>query len=1772
MSTRRPPLPVLAALATVLGVLVAGIASATPPPPLAWEQTYNSPGNLDDQANGVAIAPDGSIVVVGTEDRTDVGRSNDILIRKYDSAGSLQWTRSSNGPGNFGDYGLGSAIDAGGNIFVVANSDRSDIGHSYDWLIMKWDAGGTLQWSVTCNLVGNSWDNACDIAVDASGSVYAVGMSAVPGRDWHVIKFAPLDGAIVWHDVYNYGSNDYPQSVAVDPSGDIVVAGYVGDWSGAGLISAVRKYTAGGDLVWTMTRSTGNENGYGGVAVDSTGTIACLGSEIRGDLGQSRNWFLQTYGATGATQWLATYNSPANGDDGLEGNRNVAVDAENSIVAVGYETRTDLGQGKNWLVRRYNPAGVLQWSMTYDGAAHGDDTAGGVAYGADGSIVVVGYEAVAGQGKNWAVRKYAPVVVPDGDLDWGRAVDMPTDRVSPGVCGLSGKLYVVGGADAAVLGTVEAYDPASNTWTTKASMPTARVRLVTEAVGGKLYAIGGGTVSSETPPYTTVVEAYDPATNTWTTRAGMPTARDACASAVVGGKIYVIGGRGGARKVEVYDPAANTWATRADAPVDFVCASGTAVNGKMYLFGGYVAGNTQYAYEYNPDAGSWRTLTNMPTAGSDTVAVALNDRVYVIGGDGRNPTVEEYDTNANTWTTKASLYSDRIDTYGAVLNGKIYVAGGFDFVTPYFAEVDAVTYRGGVMDVSTEVSGPALRGQWITVTMTVTNVGAEAAQNVTPALATGPGVGLVGPISGPVPPGPVTLNPGDGVTFAWTCSAVGVGNVTFTMTVMGGVTASSTATLGSRVSASIYPWGGTITTVAGTGSKGYNGDGIPATTAQTNGPEGFAVDSVGNRYIAERFGNRVRKVSVASGLISTVAGTGTGAYNSDGISATVANVSGTDGVALDPAGNLFIADRDNNRIRKVDATTGLISTVAGTGTYGYNGDGILATAAQLRYPSGIAIFSGNLYITDNASHRIRKVVLASGLISTVAGTGTGGYNTDGVAATTAQLNWPNGVALDAVGNLYIADGQNHRVRKVDAVSGLISTVAGTGTTVYNGEGIPATTAGLNVPCGIHLDPAGNLYVGEYFANRIRRVDAATGLIYIAAGTGTEGYNGDGIPATTALLHLPAGIDQDASGNLYITDRDGHRVRRVAPSAWLATSLSLSSTVVSPGQWIQAWLTVTNTGSNAATGVTPALQVNTPAGLVVLGGATPAGPVTLNGGASQTFAWTLSATAGGVASFTVTAGGMDSMLGSPILGRRVAGVVVTAARLTANLVVAPGAAGTGQWFTARLTISNTGAAAANGVVPSMGFTSGAGLVVLESGPLPPGPVTLGPGSSTTFTWTYSVSGNGMVGFNATASGTDAVMAVAVQGSATRTFVATQDPLWTPEAPMPTARRDAGTAVVGGTVYVVGGNDGAAGYARTEAYDPATDSWATLASLPTGRYGLGVVAVGGTIYAIGGGAGGGALSVVEAYDPATNTWTTRAAMPTAREYLATVVIGGTIYAIGGENGTGGLTIVEAYDTATNTWTTKAGMPTAREGLSAVVVGGRIYAIGGANGGDTGVVEVYDPATDSWTTLASMPTARSGLTVVFVNVTIYAMGGSNGGVLSTVEAYDPAADAWTTKASLPAGCEGLAAAVIGNTIYTVGGWDGSAFVSTVHAAYVTPSSLAPPPSAPPAPPLLVKVKPKSILIGPNVLDRSDPGSRLSIAARGKAGGRVTIEIFDEGVRLVRTLHLDLDGDGLAAMDLDGRDDHGKHLAYGLYWVLARDGGVSDRKQFMIVSKRKR
>ncbi len=343
-----------------------------------------------------------------------------------------------------------------------------------------------------------------------------------------------------------------------------------------------------------------------------------------------------------------------------------------------------------------------------------------------------------------------------------------------------------------------------------------------------------------------------------------------------------------------------------------------------------------------------------------------------------------------------------------------------------------------------------------------------------------------------------------------------------------------------------------ITTYAGNGTRGFSGDGGQATNAEFNNPYGVAVDKAGNLYIADVTNSRVRKVA-PNGIITTVAGNGTAGFAGDGGQATSAELKGPQGLALDSSGNLYIADINNSRIRKV-SPAGIISTIAGNGTSTDSGDNGPATSAGMA-PSELAFdATGNLYVVSN--NVVRKIS-ASGTITTFAGTGASGFSGDGGLATVATFSRLGGLAVDAAGNVYIADSGNHRVREVTIADGKINTFAGTGGSGSSGDGGPALNAQLT-PIGLALDASGNLYITDQVNYVVREILAATKDIITVAGNGTSGNGGDGYLATSAQFDNIQDIAIDGSGNLYVADYNSNRIRAIGPLFIPSTAVGSSA--------------------------------------------------------------------------------------------------------------------------------------------------------------------------------------------------------------------------------------------------------------------------------------------------------------------------------------------------------------------------------------------------------------------------------------------------------------------------------------------------------------------------------------------------------------------------------------------------------------------------------------
>jgi len=355
---------------------------------------------------------------------------------------------------------------------------------------------------------------------------------------------------------------------------------------------------------------------------------------------------------------------------------------------------------------------------------------------------------------------------------------------------------------------------------------------------------------------------------------------------------------------------------------------------------------------------------------------------------------------------------------------------------------------------------------------------------------------------------------------------------------------------------------GQLTVLAGNDLQNSIGDGASAVNASLNLPSAVAVDPAGNLLVAQGSNSAIRKIDMGTGAITLVAGNESDGYSGDNGPATQGQLRAPEGVAVDANGNIFISDSGNNRIRRVDANTGIITTIAGNGTPGFAGDGGAAAAATISFPTGISVDSlGNIFFSDTGNRRVRRIDVNTGFISTVAGNGSQFDSGDGGPALQAGLANVWGVAVDSGGNLYLCDLSSATIRRVDALTGTISAIAGNGVLGFSGDGGPALSAALGSPTAVLVDASGNLLIGDRVNNRVRKVDAQTAIIATIAGNGSIG---DGGPATRASLFLPEGVAVDSLGNVLVADTTNFLIRSVNAGGTITTIAGKEDTCCSTG--------------------------------------------------------------------------------------------------------------------------------------------------------------------------------------------------------------------------------------------------------------------------------------------------------------------------------------------------------------------------------------------------------------------------------------------------------------------------------------------------------------------------------------------------------------------------------------------------------------------------------
>ena len=774
----------------------------------------------------------------------------------------------------------------------------------------------------------------------------------------------------------------------------------------------------------------------------------------------------------------------------------------------------------------------------------------------------------------------------------------------------TGQVVLFGGVDSNSNTLGDTWTWNGSTWTLQrpSSSPPARAAatMAYDAATGQVVLFGGfGGTGRRNDTWT-----WNGSTWTQQSPSSSPLARAYVAMAydAASGQVVLFGGTGNSGDLsDTWTWNGSTWTLQSPSSSPpartYAAMAYDAASGQVVLFGGTDSNSTTLGDTWTWNGSTWTEqspLSNPPVRDQAAMAYdAASGQVVLFGGTGNNGFLSDTWTwNGSTWTEQSPSSSPPARFLASMAydaaSGQVVLFGGTGGVGVLD---DTWTLQMGPLNMGTAnvcptgATTPSPCSQSAALSFSVVAGTTIGSINI---LTTGLNLQATPNDSS------ATLCQTQTYSSAATCTVdvtftpkyAGVGNGAVVIENSSGAVLATTHINGTGSAPQVALTPGTMATVAGNGTAGTTGNGGAAISAELFQPYGVA-DAAGNLYIADTSNNVIREVSAATGTITTVAGDGTAGYSGDNGAATAAELDGPVGVAVDGVGNLYIADVQNNRIREVNAGTGIITTVAGDGGAIFSGDGGPATSAELSFPYGVAVdAAGNLYIADNSNQRIREVSAATGFITTVAGKATPGYSGDGGAATSAELFSPYGVAVDGAGNLYIADVLNNRIREINAGSGIITTVAGNGTSGFSGDGGAATSAELHEPFGVVVDAAGDLYITDTGNYRIRKVSAGTGIITTVAGNGTLGYSGDGGSATSAELSSAYGIALDSLGNLYIADVFNNRIREVevttSPILTFATATQVGSTNSTDGPQS---VTVSNIGNAPLTLPTPTTGMN-----------------------------------------------------------------------------------------------------------------------------------------------------------------------------------------------------------------------------------------------------------------------------------------------------------------------------------------------------------------------------------------------------------------------------------------------------------------------------------------------------------------------------------------------------------------------------------------------------
>ncbi|MCX5785104.1 MAG: hypothetical protein NTX59_05405 [Elusimicrobia bacterium] len=1193
---------------------------------------------------------------------------------------------------------------------------------------------------------------------------------------------------------------------------------------------------------------------------------------------------------------------------------------------------------------------------------------------------------------------------------WTTKAAMPTARYGLAAGVIGGKLYVVGGSVSGGMGnTNEEYDPASNTWATKAVMPTARVYLSAGVIGGKLYAVGGNNGN-----LLNTNEEYDPASNTWATKAGMPTARETLSVGAIGGKLYALGGAGGSSpNTEEYDPVSNTWSTKAPIPTTRAGLAAGVISGKLYAVGGNNGGYLNTNEEYDPASNTWSTKAVMSTARYNLSVAVIGGKLYAMGG--ANPGFlnnnEEYDPWANTWSTKAVMPTAREYFSVGVVGGKLSAVGGLNGDLNTNEEYDP--------GVEALFTGLTPNTQYSFNAKARDAAGVETAESPTVStytLAAIPGAAVQA----------FTSVYASSLTVQWTLSNNPAGTTLYraqasTDSAFGLVAASSDTY---NINAILTGLSGNTTYY--TRVAAINGNGI-ITAYKTLGSTRTLVETPTGIYFDE-----VSSTSItASGYAATPAfsglETGLSGVNvaKDGIYSTWRNGNKwTTKAAMPTARNVFSAGIIGGKLYAVGGSNGGYLNINEEYDPVANTWATKAVMPTPRQMLSVGVIGGKLYAVGGANGSNLNVneeydpTANTWATKAVMPTARNGLSVGVIGGKLYAVGGLNGIYLntneeyDPAANTWMIKAIMPTARQM-----LSAGVIGGKLYAVGGEISPANVVNTNE----EYDPAANTWATKAIMPTARQrlsVGVIGGKLYIVGGDNNSGVlniNEEYDPiantwATKAVMpttrqHLSSGI---IGGKLYAVG--GENGGYLNTNEEYDPGVASSFTGLAPNTQY-SFKAKARDAAGVETVESPTVSTYTLAAVAMPASGQPFVAVYVS---SITVNWSSGTAAGG---FNGTGASYKIQIST---ASDFSGVSSSSVTYSLQLTTSGLSSGITYYFRAQ-TYNTLGVTDYSWLV--LGSTK---TLTSSSGMTAPTGIYFDEVSSNSITASGYVS-TGFTGLETGLSGVN----VAKDGIYSTWRNGNK---WTTKAVMPTDRRDLAAGVIGGKLYVVGGQGGANN--ANEEYDPASNTWATKASMPTPRLGLSAGVIGGKLYMVG---GHPALSTNEEYDPTANSWTTKAGMPTARGLVSAGVIDGRLYVIGGYSLGSMLDTNEEYDPASNTWATKASMPTARYQLSAGVIGGKLYATGGTINGSSSYLsanEEYNPVSNTWTTKAVMPTARYGLSSGVIGGKLYAVGGYTVNLLDTNEEYDPVANTWAAKAVMPTARYTLSAGVIGGKLYAVGG----------------------------------------------------------------------------------------------------------------------------------------